>query len=361
MTMADGWITASFNALNQPVAMWSWNYGSNYLWFGYDPLGRCVKRWTGDINGAPVGAAATYYYYDGSDLVQEGPVGSLADRTYVHGGRVDEIVASQVGGLWYNHHYDGQGNCIMLTTANGGVQEQYDYDAFGFPYFYSATGGKFTSAPHTRFLLTGREWLRDLRIYDYRARQYQPELGRFLQPDPQEFGAGDYNLYRYCHNDPVNRSDPTGEIGWPGAAYGAIAGAAGEVLLEGAENMLRDRPFFGDLNYSHIGIAAAVGAGSGALGYGVATQSAKAITASKRVYHVRQVLAARRAAERAGKFRNALKTAKMQAEAAAKTRAALLAAARGAAGPAVKRAIDAALDSAGQDTDDKGEKQIEKK
>jgi uncharacterized protein RhaS with RHS repeats len=39
---------------------------------------------------------------------------------------------------------------------------------------------------------------------------YQPELGRFLQPDPQEFEAGDYNLYRYCHNDPVNRSDPTG-------------------------------------------------------------------------------------------------------------------------------------------------------
>jgi RHS repeat-associated protein len=29
---------------------------------------------------------------------------------------------------------------------------------------------------------------------------YQPELGRFLQPDPNEFAAGDYNLYRYCHN-----------------------------------------------------------------------------------------------------------------------------------------------------------------
>jgi uncharacterized protein RhaS with RHS repeats len=41
-------------------------------------------------------------------------------------------------------------------------------------------------------------------------RMYQPELGRFLQPDPQEFTAGDYNLYRYCHNDPVNNSDPTG-------------------------------------------------------------------------------------------------------------------------------------------------------
>jgi RHS repeat-associated protein len=61
-----------------------------------------------------------------------------------------------------------------------------------------------------RFLFTGREWLSELRIYDYRARQYQPELGRFLQPDPKEFAAGDYNLYRYCHNDPVNKSDPTG-------------------------------------------------------------------------------------------------------------------------------------------------------
>jgi uncharacterized protein RhaS with RHS repeats len=45
---------------------------------------------------------------------------------------------------------------------------------------------------------------------------YQPELGRFLQPDPKQFAAGDYNLYRYCHNDPLNRSDPFGllEIKW---------------------------------------------------------------------------------------------------------------------------------------------------
>jgi RHS repeat-associated protein len=61
-----------------------------------------------------------------------------------------------------------------------------------------------------RFLFTGREWLSDVKVYDFRNRMYQPELGRFLQPDPKEFAAGDYNLYRYCHNDPVNKSDPTG-------------------------------------------------------------------------------------------------------------------------------------------------------
>ena len=216
--MAEGYITASFNALNQPVAIWSPAYpggeSAQYLWFGYDPLGRCVKRWKGLSNGDPVGAnPVAYYYYDGWNLVQEGSSAATADRLYVHGNRVDEIVASEAGGEWLYHHYDARGHCIMLTSASGGgIREQYDYDAFGLPYFYNAAGGKLGASFQwgNRFLFTGREWLKDLRIYDLRNRQYQPELGRFLQPDPKEFGAGDYNLYRYCHNDPVNMMDPTG-------------------------------------------------------------------------------------------------------------------------------------------------------
>jgi RHS repeat-associated protein len=208
--MEEGYFTAGFNALNQPTGIWSKAYvgTSNWMYFGYDPLGRCVKRWV-----APYGAAstnATYYYYDGWNLIQEGSSASV-DRVYVHGGRVDEIVASAVGGEWSHHHYDAQGNCIMLTDTNGLIREQYDYDAFGFPYFYDRWGNYMWGLQgRNRFLFTGREWIKDLRLYDYRARLYQPELGRFLQPDPMQFAAGDYNLYRYCHNDPVNKSDPSG-------------------------------------------------------------------------------------------------------------------------------------------------------
>src|SRR5438477_12657189 len=94
------------------------------------------------------------------------------------------------------------------------MMEEYDYDAFGKPHFYSASSGWAWDLGYSefgnRFLFTGREWLSDLKLYDYRARLYHPKLGRFLQPDPKEFGAGDYNLYRYCHNDPVNKNDPTG-------------------------------------------------------------------------------------------------------------------------------------------------------
>src|ERR1044072_783190 len=95
--MAEGYITASYNALNQPMAIWSQSYGLNFLWFGFDPLGRCVKRWTGTVTGVPVGSnPTTYFYYDGWNLVQERSGTTAADRTYVHGGRIDEIGAGRV-------------------------------------------------------------------------------------------------------------------------------------------------------------------------------------------------------------------------------------------------------------------------
>jgi len=47
------------------------------------------------------------------------------------------------------------------------------------------------------------------------AREYDPEIGRFLQPDPQPTGPdlqwGQLNRWAYCANDPVNASDPSGE------------------------------------------------------------------------------------------------------------------------------------------------------
>src|ERR1051326_1668260 len=36
------------------------------------------------------------------------------------------------------------------------------------------------------------------------------KLGRFMSEDPKLFDAGDYNLFRYCHNDPIDLSDPMG-------------------------------------------------------------------------------------------------------------------------------------------------------
>jgi RHS repeat-associated protein len=46
-------------------------------------------------------------------------------------------------------------------------------------------------------------------LYYYRARTYSPTLGRFLQPDPIGYTAGN-NLYAYVGNDPLNMTDSSG-------------------------------------------------------------------------------------------------------------------------------------------------------
>jgi RHS repeat-associated protein len=73
----------------------------------------------------------------------------------------------------------------------------------------------FSADPYAnRFLYTGREFLKEANLYDYRNRVYSAELGRFLQTDPIRFEAGDGNLYRYVNNNSSAWFDPFGLFDW---------------------------------------------------------------------------------------------------------------------------------------------------
>ncbi len=111
---------------------------------------------------------------------------------------------------------DHEGNVTHLTNADGAVIERYRYDVFGAPTIYPPPTASPTPTPRqasivsNRFLFTGREYAAAFGFYEYRARAYHPGLGRFTSEDPKLFDAGDYNLYRYCHNDPLDMTDPMG-------------------------------------------------------------------------------------------------------------------------------------------------------
>ena len=60
-------------------------------------------------------------------------------------------------------------------------------------------------------MFTGREYDSETGLYFYRARYYDPKIGRFISEDPIGFQGGDLNLYAYVRNNPVNRTDPYGE------------------------------------------------------------------------------------------------------------------------------------------------------
>jgi len=78
-------------------------------------------------------------------------------------------------------------------------------------YEYSVYGQVAASDPNhpNPFLFTGRRFDTDTGLYYYRARYYNPYIGRFLQTDPVGY-AGGINLYAYCANNPLRLVDPSG-------------------------------------------------------------------------------------------------------------------------------------------------------
>jgi RHS repeat-associated protein len=80
------------------------------------------------------------------------------------------------------------------------------------------------------YLFTGRRFDLETGLYYYRARYYNPHIGRFLQTDPVGYGDG-MNWYNYCGNNPLNYLDPYGlyldSYDWNGLAsnVGAWRGA----------------------------------------------------------------------------------------------------------------------------------------
>lgn len=150
-------------------------------------------------------------YYDGWNLIQECDASGGEIARYIHGTRVDELVGriTPVGTSYY--HHDALGSTIALSDGTGNVTERYSYDVFGAPVFKDGAGNTVSSsASGNRFLFTGREYIQQIALYDYRNRFYSPEFGRFLQTDPLRFAGKDMNIYRYVGNGVVSGRDPTG-------------------------------------------------------------------------------------------------------------------------------------------------------
>jgi RHS repeat-associated protein len=63
-------------------------------------------------------------------------------------------------------------------------------------------------------LFTGKMLTEETGLVYFGARWYDPEIGRWITPDPSEDGE---NWYGYCNNNPVNYVDPDGRLsihGW---------------------------------------------------------------------------------------------------------------------------------------------------
>lgn len=160
--------------------------------YRYDALGRRIEK--------NVGGQITRYVYDGQDILFE-YAGTTMQARYTHGPGVDEILGVERGGATYFFDTDALGSTARVMSG-GEVKASYSYDSYG-----SVTNQ--TGSPQSPYLFHGREYDQESGLYYFRARYYDPAVGRFISEDPIGF-AGGLNFYRFSLNNPVNFVDPFG-------------------------------------------------------------------------------------------------------------------------------------------------------
>ncbi len=209
------------------------NYGQSagsLSWgYQYDVWGNLTNAVSGSANvslnqvydslGRRVGLAVyrqgawtrLYRLYEGDTLLAEvdaesgqvlteyvwGPLGPIARLDYTNGANTRYYVV------------DGLGHVRVLLSPEGTATDVYYYDSWGNPIPPSV---ETTVQPLRWNGAYGYEWdcYAGTGLYHVGAREYDPRTARWLQRDPIDTASGDPNLYRYCGNDPVNYTDPSG-------------------------------------------------------------------------------------------------------------------------------------------------------
>ncbi len=186
--LSDGTNTYTWDARNRLVSI----SGGASASFRYDPFGRRVSK--------TIGATTTSYLYDQSNSVQES-VGGLSSANILAGIGMDQYYQRTDGSGTGSFITDALGSTVSLVAAGDTTIVQYTYDPYGNT---TSTG---TSANSNQY--TGRED-DGTGLYYYRARYYEPKIGRFISEDPAGYSAG-MNLYSYVDDSPPNFADPSGQ------------------------------------------------------------------------------------------------------------------------------------------------------
>ena len=231
--------------------------------YGYDHQ-RVRMRGTPDSEKVYVGNCEFVSDMNGMSAVTYliGPLGVFAVNTLETGG------CHFVNQLHYVYK-DHLGSWTTITDANGTVEREQSFDAWGNMRNPDTWTGTVTQQPMFDRGYTGHEHLNSFGLINMNGRMYDPVMSSFLSVDNYvqcpDFSQN-FNRYAYCLNNPLKYTDPSGEELCTLAVLGIYAaiGAAVSMASTAAINFVYDRPL-----YEGLGRAAVVGALQGAFSFGI--------------------------------------------------------------------------------------------
>ena len=225
--------------------------GTTYASYTYDENG---KRLSKTVNGqttsfvldrgktvaaAKITADGTeylYFFYDDSGS----PVGMnyLGNNYYFKKNLQDDIIE-----IWGTE--DGTDNHEFRCLVD------YKYDAWGkIISVNDTTSSGYGLGQVNPFRYRGYWYDTESGLYYLQSRYYDPETGRFINADiPTATLLSSGNLYCYCSDDPVNKTDPSGYLDWDiGYAMRALYHVSGKSRLSALEQNIYDVNGDGELD-----------------------------------------------------------------------------------------------------------------
>ena len=203
--LSDGHHTYQYNYRNRMISV---DNGST-AFYHYDALDRRIRKTTA--------TDTIQFFYRGIQCIEEQhsiiPSGEGQEWvSYIYGNAIDDILSMHRNNQDYYYHKNHLGSVMAITDSNGAIVETYDYDPYGTPTIYNATGTEIAVSTIGNInLFTGREYDYETGLYFFRTRTLRPTVGRFMQHDPLLYVDG-YNLYKYVFDNPLKYFDPYGNI-----------------------------------------------------------------------------------------------------------------------------------------------------
>ena len=257
----DGVNTYTWDARGQLAAI----AGGTAATFQYDSQRRRLAR--------TVGGTTTAYAYDADNFVQElAGLGSMStvNANLLTGGIDRTFLRSTGTGATAMLHWampEANNSTVTMTDSAGTSQKTYAYDPYG-----RTRPGAGTDTNSQQY--TGRE-NDGTGLYYYRNRYYMPECMRFISEDPLGWASGQSNNYAYVGGDPINNTDPSGELG----ILGVVIGIGVEVGMEGLHNYMNGCSVLDYRNYNFLDIG--LSGLLGAISPGIVTVGKSAVRAKE--------------------------------------------------------------------------------
>ena len=221
--------------------------GNTNISYTYDMAG---------VRSSKTVGSTTYKYTTLSGLVTR-QTGGNATIDFVYD-ESNQPLAMKYNGKVYYYVLNAQGDVVRIVDGSRNVVASYSYDPWG--KLLSSSG---TLADINPLRYRGYYYDAETGFYYLQSRYYDPEIGRFINADSyastDATGLLSTNMFAYCENDPVNKSDPDGEVAH--LAIGAVVGAIANVGFPYLNHMIAGESY----GLKEAALDALSGAASGAL------------------------------------------------------------------------------------------------